>query len=86
MEAHKLYATEIMSLENVDPKDYPERLIEQVRFCVESLPAFIVKSREKLTQPSIDELLNWVLVYPVQTREQAAHLNLFCKTLANACT
>lgn len=27
-----------------------------------------------------------MLVYPVQTKEQAAHLNQFCKMLANACT
>lgn len=86
VDKHELYPTEIMNLEDVEVKDYPPRLIEQVRFCVETLPTFVSRNREKLSLASIDELLNWALIYPVQTREQATHLSQFCKTLANACT
>jgi len=86
VETHQLYSVDIMNLEDVEPKDYPQRLIEHVCFCVETLPVFLSRSREKLTLGPFDEMLNWALVYPVLNREQASHLSAFCKTLANACT
>jgi hypothetical protein len=43
-----LYQNEILTLEDTSPQDYPPRLIEQVRICVETMPKFLSNTREKL--------------------------------------
>lgn len=44
-EAHELYAKEIMVLEDVNTHEYPARLLDQIRYCVETLPIFLTRNR-----------------------------------------
>lgn len=64
------------------PNAIPQVFVEQIRHCVNQLPAFITEVNDKLPLHLLSPFLNWILIYPVDSVASLINLSNFCKILA----
>jgi hypothetical protein len=64
-----LYEDEVAMLEDLSQDEYPPRLLEHVRICVDNMPKFFAMIKELLNPNAVERLLGWVQIYPQKTRQ-----------------